>query len=444
MDPESGVDSVLNVGISEGVIVSLSADTLVGAEVVDVSGLVVAPGFIDLHAHGQDPFSRDLQVRDGVTTALELESGGYPIGEWYAEREPGWRINYGASASYGEARRIAFDSAGGATIYGGATDAQVDRIQELLKEELSRGALGIGLGLQYYPGAGRPEIYRMFRTAAEVGATVFAHLRYAGVTEPYSSIAAIQEVVGNAASSGASVHIVHLGSTGLAQTSLALELIAGAQASGLDVTTEIYPYSAASTSIGSAIFDSGWRERLRAGYGDIEWVATGERLTAESFYRRRAQGGMVIAHVIPEDAMLEALAHPAVMVASDGVPFVDGRAHPRGAGSFARVLGRYSRDEGLMELMEALRKMTLMPARRLEAVVPAMARKGRLSPGADADLAVFDAARVIDRATFAQPAVPSDGIPHVIVGGTFVVRDGDLVELREEEMPGRPIRRPRS
>ena len=147
---------------------------------------------------------------------------------------------------------------------------------------------------------------------------------------------------------------------------------------------------------------------------------------------------MVIAHVIPEKEMEYAIGHPAVMIASDGVGFVDGRAHPRGAGSFARVLGRYVREEGLLSLMDAIRKMTLMPAQRLQAVVPAMSRKGRVRVGADADLTIFSPATVIDRATFAEPAQPSAGIPHVLVGGEFVVRDGALVP---GVMPGQAVRR---
>jgi dihydroorotase len=217
-----------------------------------------------------------------------------------------------------------------------------------------------------------------------------------------------------------------------------MDFIAGARAHGVDISTEVYPYTAASTDIRAAIFDPGWREKLGADYSDIEWVATGERLNATTFAERRKQGGMIIAHVIPEKSVDYAVAHPLVMIASDGVWFVDGRAHPRGAGTYARILGRYVREKNTLPLMEALRKMALMPARRLEAVVPEMRNKGRVKVGADADLTIFDAERVIDRATFAQPAQPSAGIVHVLVNGVFVVRNEQLVD---GAVPGVGIRR---
>ena len=437
MDPESGMNAVANVGIIGGSIAAISQEPLEGAEVIDVSGHVVAPGFIDLHAHGQDPFSRDLQVRDGVTTALEMEGGVGDVDGWYGQREGNWRINFGATASYGAARRAAFPNDPDPR-YTEATPEQVAEIQRTLARGLSEGALGVGIGLQYVPGASREEIFRVFQTAAARGVTVYVHIRYGGMQEPESSISAVQEMIADAAGSGGSVHIVHIGSSGLQQIPVLLEMIETAQEGGVDVTTEVYPYGAASTNIRAAILDPGWRERLGSDYSDIEWVATGERLDSTSFHRYRQEGGMIIAHVIPQAEMEYALGHPAVMIASDGVGFVDGRAHPRGAGSFARVLGRYVRDEGVLTLMDAIRKMTLMPARRLEAIIPAMSRKGRVAVGADADLTIFNPATVIDRATFAEPAQPSAGIPYVMVDGQLVVKNGELVE---GVMPGRAIRR---
>ena len=437
MDPESGLDAVRHVGIRGGTIAAISESPLDGATVVDVSGLVVAPGFIDLHAHGQDLYSSQLQARDGVTTALELEGGTGDVEEWYASRAGRAVIHYGATASHGAARRLALGGREEA-VRQAADLEQVSVMENRIRDELGRGALGIGYGIQYTPGARREEIHRLFELAAEESVTNFVHIRYAGMVEPGSSIEAVHEMIANAAATGAGVHIVHIGSSGLGQVPTLLAMIEGAQARGVDVTTEVYPYTAASTDIRAAIFDPGWRERFGSDYGDIEWDETGERLTEETFNERRRTGGRIIAHIIPQEMFEFALAHPVVMVASDGVPFVDGNGHPRGAGTFARVLGRYARDEGLLTLMDAIRKMTLMPAQRLEAYVPQMAAKGRIRVGADADLTIFDPETVIDNATFKAPTQPSSGIAHVIVGGTFVVRDAELVDA---VFPGQAIRR---
>jgi len=212
-----------------------------------------------------------------------------------------------------------------------------------------------------------------------------------------------------------------------------LGMIAGARRRGLDVTTEAYPYTAGMTDLSSAVFDPGWQGRTGGiGYQDLQWVATGERLTEETFGRYRKQGGMVILHSIPEDMVRVAMADPTVMVASDGV-LENGKGHPRGAGTYARVLGRYVREQHAVSLMDALRKMSLLPAERL-----GIQTKGRLQIGADADIAVFDPDRVTDRATFESPAQYSEGIPFVLVNGTLVVRDGKLVE---GAAPGRGLRK---
>lgn len=447
MDPETRLDAVRDVAVQGGRIAAISETPLRGTEIVDVAGHVVAPGFVDLHAHGQDVVSSGFQALDGVTTALEQEGGVYPARRWYETRErAGAIINYGASVSHGGVRRAAFGAtveesghASGAArlaatarpraLYAAATEAELASMGALMAGALDQGALGFGFGINYTPGATPTEIESLFRVAAARRAPVFVHTRDFG-------LAPVREVVVAAERTGASLHVVHIGSSTTRHVDAALAMIDSARARGADVTTEIYPYTAASTRIESAIFDDGWREKLGADFGDIELTATGERLTAETFRQHRAKGGWVIIHMIPERTIVRALQHPGVIVASDGVPFVDGRAHPRGAGTFARVLGRYVREQQTLPLMDALARMTLLPARRLESIAPAMRAKGRLQVGADADITVFDPARVIDRATFAEPAQASAGIPYVMVGGTFVVREGALVP---DARPGKPI-----
>ena len=213
-------------------------------------------------------------------------------------------------------------------------------------------------------------------------------------------------------------------------------MIEGARARGLDVTTEAYPYIAGSTRLESAMFEPGWQEKLGATFSDILWVATGERLTGESFGRYRKQGGRVVIFVNTEEMVQVAIAHPLVMIASDG-SLRNGTGHPRGAGTYARVLGKYVREEKVLSLMVAIRKSSLMPAQRLESMSPQMRQKGRLKIGADADISVFDPMRVIDKATYENPAQYSEGFQDVMVGGTFVVRDG---KLREDVVPGQAIR----
>lgn len=442
MDPESNTDAVRYVGIRDGKIAAISARPLRGKTVIDAKGLVVAPGFIDLHAHGVDAENNRYQARDGVTTALEMEVGVSPVAQWYAAREGKSLINFGATVGHIPAKMAAMKDTGDLLPRDNAmnrpsTPDEVRQITDLIKKGLDDGALGIGFGINYVPTTTRAEVFDLFALAAERGVANYVHMRFAGAKEPTSGIAGLQEILAASAGTGASLHVVHINSMCLAQTATCLRMIEGAAKRGMDVTTEAYPYTATQTRIESALYNDGWQENFGITYKDLQWVATGERLTAESFARYRKQGGPVIGHAIPEEVARMTAANPRVMVASDGL-IRNGQGHPRAAGTFARVLGRYVREQQVVSLMDAIRKMSLLPAQRLEKAVPAMRLKGRIKVGADADLTIFDPATVIDRATFEQPAQYSTGIRHVLIGGVFVVRDEKIIE---DAKPGKAIRR---
>jgi dihydroorotase len=455
IDPETGLDAERNVGIRGDRIVEISSSPLSAKTVEDVRGLVVAPGFIDPHAHGQTNEAHRFQARDGVTTALELESGIPFLGKWLERKEGKTLINYGATAAHSairlmamekyqgvarEARRLVesegFDhprlrevfGEGFGARYESLTPREMEGMAEGISSELADGALGIGVPVGYYPGATREEIFRVYQLGASMKAPVYTHVRA-------PDLAAIQEAIANAAASGASVHIVHLNSMALGRMGTALEMVGSAQKQGLDITTELYPYTAGSTSLESTLFDEGWQEVWGMDYGDIQWEATGERLTKETFEKYRKQGGIVIIHMMKEEWIEQGLKAKFTMIGTDGMPYHP-KAHPRSAGSYARILGRYVRERKTLGLSEAIAKMTLMPAQRLEGMAPAMRNKGRIQVGCDADITVFDPETVIDTATFEGGLTESKGIHHVLVNGSFVVRNGEDVPGVH---PGRPI-----
>ncbi len=443
IDPESNLDATRNLGILDGTIGAITEGPLDGRTVLDASGLIVAPGFIDLHSHGQDEENYRFKAMDGVTTALEMEVGTEDVAQWYAERENRALVNYGVTVGHPRVRMQVMDDPGdflprGDAAYRAASPAELEEIKSGIERGLQQGALGVGFGLQYTPAASRLEILEMFHTAARYDAPAHVHLRYMGLREPTNSITAMEEVVAAAAITGAPLHIAHIQSSGLGAVPHLLEAIGEAQSRGLDVTTEAYPYTAGMTSIESAIFDDGWQEVLGISYGDLEWTQTGERLTPETFRRYRRAGGFVILHFIPRDMMEAAVSSPITIIASDG-RLQNGRGHPRSAGTYAKVLGRFVREGGALTWMDAIRKMSLMPAQRLARRAPMMRNKGRLRVGADADITIFDPETVIDRSTYASPAEYSKGMRYVLVNGVLVVREG---QLQDDVRPGQAVRAP--
>jgi N-acyl-D-aspartate/D-glutamate deacylase len=315
LDPETGLDAVRHVGIRGGRIAVLASTRTIptARDTIDVRGLVVAPGFIDLHAHGQDSINYEFLARDGVTTALELEIGTYPVAPWYAKRERKALINFGVSVGHPGARRAMLDAdstAEGADVIGAEgrfvrdpiEPAALAALENRLAAGIRDGGLGIGMGINYTPAATREEIRRAFTVAARHKVPVFAHLRSAGLIDASGGIAGVQEVIADAATTGAPLHVVHVTSMGLSATPTLLDLINGARAREIDVTTEAYPYTAGATFLQSAIFDPGFEQRLGITYSDILWPPTGERLTAETFARYRKEGGLAVIFMIPEAA----------------------------------------------------------------------------------------------------------------------------------------------
>ncbi|MGH9937323.1 MAG: amidohydrolase family protein, partial [Blastocatellia bacterium] len=261
------------------------------------------------------------------------------------------------------------------------------------------------------------------------------HLREA--REP--AIGALGEVIAAAAITGAPLHVVHINSTGTQWTPRLLQIIGEARSRGMDVTTECYPYTAGMTRIESALFDEGFQQRLGVDYKDLLWPETGERLTPETFARYRKQGGGVIIFSNTDEMVRVAVTSPLTMIASDGIAYQNGKGHPRAAGTYSRILAQYVRKEKSLSLMDAINKMSLAPAQRLERRAPVMKNKGRIKVGADADIVVFDAERVTDKATYERPTEYSEGFKHVLINGVAVVKDG---KLQEGVTPGRALRAP--
>jgi N-acyl-D-aspartate/D-glutamate deacylase len=442
MDPESGLDATRNIGIRNGRIARISSDALVGKRVLSAKDLVVAPGFIDLHQHAQDNDSGRVKAFDGVTSALEMEIGAPDVALFLQQKDGHSLINYGTTASHAAARAAAFGvslpegqilAPSGPSTNQPATDEQMQKIKDRLRHELDAGALGIGMGIQYTPGATRLEVIQTFRLAAERRVPVFTHVRSFGRLEPGSSIEAISEVIGAAAISGASLQIVHINSSCLQDGLECLSMVAGARARGLDVTTEAYPYLAGMTYINSALFNPGWREKLGIDYDSLQLPDSGERLTKERFDELhnspKAQAVLLFANT--QEMVDAVIPNPLVMIASDGE-----KGHPRNAGTYSRILAYYVRDKRSITLLDAIRKMSLMPAQRLEKATPAARLKGRLQEGADADIIIFDPQTVADRSTYQKPMEPSTGMKFVIVGGTVLIEQGKLMP---DTFPGKAL-----
>ena len=476
IDPETQLDAIRNVGIKDGKVAAISAGSLNGRVTVDATGLIVAPGFIDWHAHGQNTLADRVQAFDGVTTALEFEAGMLPIGRWYDLQAKGKRVlNYGASSSWGIARMVVLEGIelpaepSAQSLFSKfrlkkwpndlATPEQVAKIVSLTEQGLKEGGVGIGLVPGYAPGSGYKELLAEHILAAKYKVPTYSHVRSEGDVDPLSAAQAYGEELSYAAATGANVHICHLNSTSFRDMPLAVSMIHHALEQGLKVTVEAYPYGAASTAIGAKFLDPENLSRIGMSYESVEYQ--GKRLNESSFNELRARnpGAIVVPHFyeLPRDQKLldMAVLFPGGIIASDAMPWISTRtgqpidteawplpedafSHPRSAGTFTRFLAQYVRDRKLISWSDAIAKASYLPAKLLEETAPQMKKKGRLQVGMDADVVVFDPGTVQDRATYRQPNQTSVGVKYLLVNGMFAIRDGTL---DTKSFPGQPVRR---
>ena len=435
IDPASGYDAVANVGIDGSTVTSISTDALQGKTAIDATNLVVSPGFVDLLSYEPNPYGVWFKIGDGVTTNIGMHGMNEVAKDFFAMYEGKNQppVHYGG----------AFDDPWMRTHEGiktrAATTSQIADLTKRVEEGFAAGWIGVEFEPEYTPWVDSTEINAMATVAKAHNMPVFFHVRYSSPDEPGKDNAtAIAEVLNVARATGASVHVDHITSTGGTHTMpQTLETLNQARADGIDVTACMYPYTFWATYLGSARFNDGWQQRFRIGYGDLAVAGTGERLTASTFLKYQRQNKLVAAYAIPEEDVVTGLQTDWIMVGSDAILEPSNNNHPRGAGCFTRVLGHYVREQNTLSLNQALAKMTILPARRLEASAPAMAKKGRLQIGSDADITIFDPATVGDTSTVANPAQMAVGVNFVLVMGQLV-KEGDT--LHKDVTPGLPIK----
>lgn len=435
VDPKNKVYSQLNLLMENGKISYVGTDCPPADVIVDATGKLVTPGFIDIHLH-EDPIDAagnlvkedktamfNCMLRMGVTTALGGQCG---ISRFHPSQyldiidRDGASINVAMLAGHTFFRELA----GATDKYAPITPEQMERMLSELTTALDDGCLGVSYGVRYVPGTSQEEILETARLCQKDNKLIAAHLR----DDAEAIFSATAEFVDVGKGFGLPMQISHIGSmAGFGQMKDFLAQVDAYRLEGFDVTCDCYPYNAFSTTLGATTYDEGWNLRYHCGYDAIELCEgdyKGMRCTEEIFHKVRAEypDCVTVGHLMPEDQVDMALTHPHVMLASDGLMNA-GQGHPRAAGTFTRLIAKYVRS-GKLSIYDAINMMTAMPAQKM-----GLAHKGGLEVGADADVVVFDLETIQDHATFQNPIAPSTGIDCVFIAGELAMEQGNILRF---------------
>ncbi|HHV26151.1 MAG TPA: amidohydrolase family protein [Tissierellia bacterium] len=422
-----------NLGIIGDKIARITMENISGKEEIDASGLVVSPGFIDLISYDPNHVGIRLKVLDGVTSNLAMHGGTDDAENWYRIWSKNKVItNFGASSFVTRHRWPIIGQNVDATI---ENEEDINKIVEDVRKNIEAGALGISFSLEYVPGV-KNEIIPLLNLAKELNAPTFFHLRY---SDEKNGLKGIEEVVNYGKKTGAPIHIMHINSTGgTFHMDKALEMVNDAKNEGLDITACVYPYDFWATYIDSARFRPGWQDRFKISYENLQIGGTDIRITEDTFDKYRSQHLLVAAHgSLPEDELIMSLKDPEIMIGSDTIIEPSGNNHPRGSGTYSRLFGRYVREKQVLSMMDAIKKTSYLPAKRMEDIAPSMKNKGRIEIGSDADITIFNPDTIIDKSTVKESDIPSEGVEYVIVNGVVVKNSDGIVE---GVYPGRPIK----
>ncbi len=452
IDPETGTDKILNLGITNGSITAISERELAAKRVIDANNQVVAPGFIDVHSHTPTLLGQHLSLLDGITTQLDLEAGAYPVSFYGEHYKGGAQLHYGSSVAHFAIRMKVMDDVDQPYLFVGnkpgqfgqdaftkpANDAQISSMRDLLLDGLDTGGLGIGVLLDYMTSAVQePELAMIFSVAKERNVPVYIHVRRGLPGDP----SGLEEVIEHAKKTGVATFICHITHNAMGRVGDWLAMIDAANQAGANITTETLSYAAGGTFIGADVFQRrDWQAIFDISYEDVQWVATGEWLTKESWdrYSKEQPSGSVNHHYVKEEWIETALKWPGMMVSTDALPALDRDVltNPNIAGTFGRLFGHYVRERGLLTLMEGVAMSSFNQAKWMQQASPAFAKKGRLQVGADADIVIFDANKIDANADYGSPYRESTGISTVLVSGRVVVSEGRRIEGR---YPGKRI-----